>query len=243
MPPRPDARASSATFPAAVARSLRFEPAAADPEKTNATAIRLLETSPEPEVLAEIQHYRLNRTSAAMFERLVPLRMVEEKVDEAAAVAGVISDNLFGLEIDPRCTQIGAFNLALAAWRRGRVLVTHNGKGFPDHHEAWQTWPPVWGMTAPSHPGIIVLAQVGIEDLAAAVVAFFDAGHARSREARTASANGPVGSVGVAAAARRVATCGQLARTGSSAFGGHAACAVRIGVVIVCRPREPNGLF
>ena len=29
-----------------------------------------------------------------------------------------IRDNLFGLEIDPRCTQIGAFNLALAAWRR-----------------------------------------------------------------------------------------------------------------------------
>jgi hypothetical protein len=32
-------------------------------------------------------------------------------------VAAVIEDNLFGLEIDPRCTQIGAFNLALAAWR------------------------------------------------------------------------------------------------------------------------------
>ena len=54
----------------------------------------------------------------AMFERLVALRMAEEKLDEAAAVAAVIRDNLFGLEIDPRCTQIGAFNLALAAWRR-----------------------------------------------------------------------------------------------------------------------------
>ena len=54
----------------------------------------------------------------AMFERLVPLRMVEEQLDEAATVAAVIRDNLFGLEIDPRCTQIGAFNLALAAWRR-----------------------------------------------------------------------------------------------------------------------------
>jgi N-6 DNA Methylase len=54
----------------------------------------------------------------AMFERLVALRMAEEKTDEAAAVPGVIRDNLFGLEIDPRCTQIGAFNLALAAWRR-----------------------------------------------------------------------------------------------------------------------------
>jgi hypothetical protein len=32
-------------------------------------------------------------------------------------VAAVIEGNLFGLEIDPRCTQIAAFNLALAAWR------------------------------------------------------------------------------------------------------------------------------
>ena len=54
----------------------------------------------------------------AVFERLAALRMAEEKLDESAAVAAVIRDNLFGLEIDPRCTQIGAFNLALAAWRR-----------------------------------------------------------------------------------------------------------------------------
>ena len=54
----------------------------------------------------------------AMFERLAALRMVEEKLDEAVAVPAVIRDNLFGLEIDPRCTQIGAFNLALAAWRQ-----------------------------------------------------------------------------------------------------------------------------
>jgi hypothetical protein len=54
----------------------------------------------------------------AIFERLVSLRMAEEKLDEAAAVAVVIQNNLFGLEIDPRCTQIAAFNLALAAWRR-----------------------------------------------------------------------------------------------------------------------------
>jgi len=54
----------------------------------------------------------------AMFERLVALRMAEEKLDEAETVAVVIRENLFGLEIDPRCTQIAAFNLALAAWRR-----------------------------------------------------------------------------------------------------------------------------
>jgi hypothetical protein len=54
----------------------------------------------------------------AMFERLVALRMAEELLGEKHAVAAVIRENLFGLEIDPRCTQIGAFNLALAAWRR-----------------------------------------------------------------------------------------------------------------------------
>lgn len=54
----------------------------------------------------------------AMFERLVALRMAEEKLDVADAVASVIGSNLFGLEIDPRCTQIAAFNVALAAWRK-----------------------------------------------------------------------------------------------------------------------------
>jgi hypothetical protein len=53
-----------------------------------------------------------------MFERLVACRIFEEKVDEGVVLESVIRDNLFGLEIDPRCTQIAAFNLALAAWRR-----------------------------------------------------------------------------------------------------------------------------
>ncbi len=54
----------------------------------------------------------------AMFERLMALRIEEEGPDEKAAVSAVIEGNLFGLEIDPRCTQIAAFTLALAAWRR-----------------------------------------------------------------------------------------------------------------------------
>ena len=54
----------------------------------------------------------------AMFERLVALRLAEESLDEAAAVSAVIRDNLFGLEIDPRCTQIGCVQPgALASWR------------------------------------------------------------------------------------------------------------------------------
>ncbi|MEI6234186.1 MAG: SAM-dependent DNA methyltransferase [Planctomycetota bacterium] len=54
----------------------------------------------------------------AMFERLVALRVAEEGISEKAAVQAVLRENLFGLELDPRCTQIAAFNLALAAWRR-----------------------------------------------------------------------------------------------------------------------------
>jgi hypothetical protein len=53
----------------------------------------------------------------AVFELLVRLRMEEEGLDLAGAVRAVIGENLFGLELDPRCTQIAAFNLALAAWR------------------------------------------------------------------------------------------------------------------------------
>ena len=47
---------------------------------------------------------------------LVRLRREEERLAPGAAVDAVLRDNLFGLEIDPRCTQIAAFNLALAAW-------------------------------------------------------------------------------------------------------------------------------
>jgi hypothetical protein len=54
----------------------------------------------------------------AMFERMVALRIAEEMLSEADGVRAVIADNLHGLEIDSRCTQIAAFNLALAAWLR-----------------------------------------------------------------------------------------------------------------------------
>ncbi len=48
---------------------------------------------------------------------LVAFRMSEERLSREEAVYAVLSNNLFGLEIDPRCTQIAAFNLAFAAWR------------------------------------------------------------------------------------------------------------------------------
>lgn len=49
---------------------------------------------------------------------LVAFRMAEEGLSERDATDAVLRDNLFGLEIDPRCTQIAAFNLAYAAWKR-----------------------------------------------------------------------------------------------------------------------------
>jgi hypothetical protein len=51
------------------------------------------------------------------FELLLRLRMDEEGLSIEESIKGVLSDNLHGLEIDPRCTQIAAFNVALAAWK------------------------------------------------------------------------------------------------------------------------------
>lgn len=48
---------------------------------------------------------------------LAAIRADEEGLPADAAIEAVLRDNLFGLEIDSRCTQIAAFNLALAAWR------------------------------------------------------------------------------------------------------------------------------
>lgn len=55
----------------------------------------------------------------AAFEMLCLMRMEEEGLNEADAAEAVLRDNIFGLELDPRCTQIAAFALVLAAWKRG----------------------------------------------------------------------------------------------------------------------------
>ena len=53
----------------------------------------------------------------------VRLRMEEENLSLKEAIHTVLRDNLHGLEIDPRCAQIAAFALALAAWKlAGRVI-------------------------------------------------------------------------------------------------------------------------
>ena len=52
----------------------------------------------------------------AVFLMLVPMRMVREGLDAREAVDAVLGDNLHGLELDPRCVELAAFALALAAW-------------------------------------------------------------------------------------------------------------------------------
>jgi hypothetical protein len=53
----------------------------------------------------------------AAFEMLRKMRMEAEDLSEDRAADAVIHDNLFGLEIDLRATQIAAFSVALAAWK------------------------------------------------------------------------------------------------------------------------------
>lgn len=55
----------------------------------------------------------------AAFSLLQRFRMIEEGLTEAEAGDAVLRDNLHGLELDPRCTQLAAFNLALHAWKHG----------------------------------------------------------------------------------------------------------------------------
>ena len=45
------------------------------------------------------------------------MRADEERLPIADATFAALKENLFGLELDPRCSQIAAFNLALTAWR------------------------------------------------------------------------------------------------------------------------------
>lgn len=55
----------------------------------------------------------------AMFGMLWRMRAEEEDLSPAAAQDSVLRENLYGLELDPRCTQIATFNVALEAWKQG----------------------------------------------------------------------------------------------------------------------------
>ena len=54
---------------------------------------------------------------ASLFPVFAALRMYEEGLSKEEATDKVIAENLHGLELDARCTQIAAFNLALTAWK------------------------------------------------------------------------------------------------------------------------------
>lgn len=53
------------------------------------------------------------------FEMLWRMRVEEEGVSPVIAQDAVLRENLFGLELDPRCVQIAMFSLALQAWKSG----------------------------------------------------------------------------------------------------------------------------
>ena len=55
----------------------------------------------------------------AAFDMLWRMRAEEEGLSVSVAQDAVLRENLFGLELDARCTQIAAFALALAAWKSG----------------------------------------------------------------------------------------------------------------------------
>ncbi len=57
------------------------------------------------------------------FQLFVRLRMEEEGLGLRDAVRAVLGDNLHGLEIDPRCAQLAAFSLALAAWKLAGAAI------------------------------------------------------------------------------------------------------------------------
>jgi hypothetical protein len=71
------------------------------------------------------------------FAILAALRQTEEGLSPEETARAVLRDNLHGLEIDGRCVQIAAFNVALAAWRLAGGPVN-----LPVPHIAWVGAPP-----------------------------------------------------------------------------------------------------
>lgn len=53
----------------------------------------------------------------SLFLMLVPMRMKQEGISAQEAISLVLSENVFGLELDKRCLELASFALALAAWR------------------------------------------------------------------------------------------------------------------------------
>jgi hypothetical protein len=82
----------------------------------------------------------------AAFNLLVPLRMHDEGLSATAACDAVLRENIYGLELDSRCTQIAAFALAMAAWkyrnaggyrRLPALNIACSGQGVTGKREEW----------------------------------------------------------------------------------------------------------
>lgn len=80
----------------------------------------------------------------AAFVLMVLMRMQDEKLSTTEASDAVLRENLHGLELDPRCTQIAAFALALAAWKLARCYrplpslnIACSGIGVDERKEVW----------------------------------------------------------------------------------------------------------
>jgi|688.fasta_scaffold01417_19 hypothetical protein len=82
----------------------------------------------------------------AAFDLLTRLREREEGLTREGAALAVLEANVFGLELDLRCTQIAAFALAFAAWKRiGRarelppLRIACSGAGVHGEKSEWAT--------------------------------------------------------------------------------------------------------
>jgi hypothetical protein len=76
------------------------------------------------------------------FTILAALRRREEGLSPADAAVAVLRDNLHGLELDGRCVQIAAFNVALAAWKLAGAPIA-----LPSPRIAWVGAPPPMSRT------------------------------------------------------------------------------------------------
>jgi len=99
-----------------------------------------------------------------MLAILSALRADEEGLADAEAVAAVLRDNLFGLELDGRCVQIAAFAVALTAWRIGGFQPF----GPEQVHIAWVGAPP------PLDRGEFLALANGDDDLRQGLAGLYD---------------------------------------------------------------------
>jgi hypothetical protein len=68
-------------------------------------------------------------------------------------------------------------HLLTAAVQR-RIFITHNGRDFLLHHNAWRRWAAAWGATA-QHAGVLVIPQrVPIARLEIEILALLASAHA-----------------------------------------------------------------